>query len=232
MRNRLKLSVFKAILGRDRATLIHFSQNADNTNTSLSILCLDHIFSSSFCLPDITVDDLAGRLRLFLKYCHGLQRLLRMVTTPEDIIMQRLLAFSSIPGSGHLYLVQPQSILYPALRPEDISNDTNRLEGIVVSKGKLHWTIGLVLRSQLQQRVATQNLSCRAIQVFKICDQFSVEGWCRFTNLGGCREVHLSSCDSRQYRQLLEVLLLQIQIYHTINGVEAYPEHQEQRRSV
>lgn len=210
--------MFQAIISGDQVTLLqlgqHFLHLRTDIGTAASLLCFDHVFSSSMTLDGISTSLIAIKLAEFLPYVQTLQKLAAIPYPRLNKVNQILFGFCSQTETE--YLLPNQTSLYPRLRDHSAAVVE---QGIIVTRWELDRIIKSVLNNLLRSKVNELMNICRRASAFRPPCLSYLFGRCLKNE---CSRAHIDirSYGANDYNVRLRIQLQQILIYQTVHVSE------------
>ncbi|KIP05323.1 hypothetical protein PHLGIDRAFT_154223 [Phlebiopsis gigantea 11061_1 CR5-6] len=190
-----------------------------DVDAAFALLSLDHAFELAPEIEMTNAPEVFEYLHALLVYLRALRELVNRPDSRNSIILRRLLAVSVMDNGS--YIVRPDSLLHPDTKP--VANRTT----IRLSPRDLETAMKMVLRKRILDLVRRENDICKRSRAFSVCLQWSIEGRC---SVAECTNIHMTSYNHAEYQLRVALHGLQICIYHTLYGIEAWPTRQEQQR--
>lgn len=219
--------MFQAILAGARNELSELAKSfLKRGNRHAALLCYDHYFER---LPPMTEEDIQKielDLQQFADYVHTLRYFLCLDNLAGDPRTGKLFGFRAGEAKGTIVLLKPNTV-----------SDSSYLSGMdVPSRGKLELTqkdfltrLQDCLKDRLKDRVTKENeILCKS-QTFQRphCVRHVVSKCWSFS----CERRHISP-DFPWLRRWISVHLLQIDIYHSISGIQYRKEFRAKQKCV
>ena len=214
--------MFEAIKRVDRASLRAFAKTFLRTgNDPAALLCMDHVFSSSFKLRNLPLIEVQASLSFYLDYIRLLSKFRNDKSLAQDSSHQRLFGFQVLGDSR--YLVPRHTLLYEILANGPGSGRTG-VDGYECDHDELSCGVVQLIGSRIHDRTEIQDQACRDVHGFSPCLYLLIEKECNPPKgKGRCPFQHIQpeQLTVDWYHARLHLILLQFQILNTAQYYEA-----------
>ncbi|KAF9642213.1 P-loop containing nucleoside triphosphate hydrolase protein, partial [Thelephora ganbajun] len=168
-----ELTMFQAIRRADRVALRTLSKTFIGTgNNPAALLCLDHAFSSTLNLRDLSLVEIQALLSLYLDYIRLLDKFLRDESLAKGSNHQRLFGFQ--PLEENRYLVPKRTLLHGKLANQSGLGGQST-EGYRCGFDELRRGIVHIIKSRISDRTKIQNDACCDVHEFAPCLQSLIQ---------------------------------------------------------
>ena len=216
--------MFAAIISGDHTLLAHLATSfLKRGNTDAAVLSLDHYFEQTPALLDLDIKKTAEELKLFFDYVHILHDLAFLVDPSNNPKIWKLFGIHAGDEEG-VVNIPANSVIFTHVRTLEGEQPSSQALG----NDKFVEAFRACLCNRLLDRVTRENDACRKAPALEPCLRHVVYGDC---DVSPCPRPHIIP-DAVWFEHWINAHLLQILIYHSINGIQFRRQMEAEKKSV
>lgn len=215
--------MFRTILDGERTKLSDLANTfLKRGNQHAALRCYDCYFEQLPSLTDEDIEKIASDLHQFSDYVHTLRKFVFLSDPASNSRTCRLFGIRAGEEKGMIVLLKP-NILY------DSSNTLNSKGNLELSQEDFLKALEKCLKARLVDRVTRENDICRKSQALHTPPCLNHIIFSKPCDSSPCSLLH-TSADFLWSQYWIKAHLLQIDVYHSISGLQYLSEFRAQQR--